>query len=243
MKTHRNRVHRVGLTLALAAAALAPAAMAADFTSDFDIGQCRFEPTGRQNPYFSLDPGDRATFEGEEDGAAVRLEITVENETRTIAFKNPDGVTMSVQARLIVEREWHDGEVVEVSRNWFSRCRQTHDVFYFGESVDLFENGQVVSHEGSWLAGVNGAQPGIIIPARFLLGSRYFQEQAPGVALDRAEHVDMGLMVKAAGKTFRHCVEVSETSALSRGESTKVYCPGVGLVMDDELALTDFSRD
>jgi len=241
MKTDRQRILGVGLILALATAPFAAAAD--DFTTDFDIGQCKFEPNGRQNPYFSLEPGDRSTFEGEEEGAAVRLEITVENETRTIVFKNSDGATKSIQARLIVEREWHDGEVVEISRNWFSRCRQTHDVFYFGESVDLFENGQVVSHEGSWLAGADGAQPGIIIPARFLLGSRYFQEEAPGVALDRAEHVAMGLTVKAAGKSFRHCVEVSETSALSRGESTKIYCPGVGLVMDDEVTLTDFRRD
>jgi len=242
MKTNRQRILGVGLTLALATAGLVSAA-ADEFTSDFDIGQCKFEPNGRQNPYFSLNPGDRSTFEGEEDGEAVRLEITVEDETRKFTLVTPEGATKSVQARLVIEKEWHDGEVAEISRNWFSRCRQTNDVFYFGESVDLFENGQVVSHEGSWEAGVNGAQPGIIIPARFLLGSRYFQEQAPGVALDRAEHVDMGFAVKAAGKTFRHCVEVSETSALSRGESTKVYCPGVGLVMDDELTLTELRRD
>ncbi|HWM94151.1 MAG TPA: hypothetical protein VN493_25565 [Thermoanaerobaculia bacterium] len=62
-----------------------------------------------------------------------------------------------------------------VSRNWYSRCRQTHDVFYFGEEVDIYEDGQIVRHEGAWEAGKNGSQPGII-PARFLLGARDYQE-------------------------------------------------------------------
>lgn len=245
MKTPWNRIPYIGLALALAGAALAPAAFAEDFTTDFSIEQCKFEPNGRQNPYFSLQPGDQLTLEGEDDGEEVKVEITVENQTRRITFKTPKGTTMTVQARVIVEKEWIDGELVEVSRNWFSRCRQTNDVFYFGEEVDLFEDGEVSGHGGSWEAGVNGAQPGIIIPARFLLGSRYYQEQAPGEALDRAEHVEMGLKVKAAGRTLRDCVAVSETSPLDRpgSESVKVYCPGVGLVMDGEIVLTEYRRD
>lgn len=245
MKTLRSRIVRAGLILALASLVLAPAALAAQtqFTTDFDIERCKFEPSGRQNPYFSLNPGDKSTFEGEDDGEEVRLEITVENETKAITLKGPGGATMSLLARVVVEREWVDGELVEESRNFFSRCRQTNDVFYFGESVDIFENGGV-SHEGSWEAGVKGAQPGIIMPARFLLGSRYFQEQASGVAMDRAEHVEMELTVKAAGRTFRDCVKVVETSPLEPGhESVKVYCPGVGQVIDNEVTLTEFEQD
>lgn len=237
---------QTGRTLALAGALLMPAAAAAqeEFTSEFSSEQCKFEPNGRQNPYFSLNPGDQLVLEGEEDGEEVRVEITVENQTRRINFTTQNGKAISVLARVVTERETVDGEIAEVSRNWFSRCRQTNDVFYFGESVDNYENGQVVNHNGSWEAGVSGAQPGIIIPARFLLGSRYYQEFAPGVALDRAEHVDMGFSFKGAGRTFRNCVAVEETSPLdSPGHvSEKVYCPGVGLVMDDDIALTEFER-
>lgn len=236
---------KVGLILVLAIAMLAPVAVAQEFTDDFDIERCKFEPNGRQNPYFSLNPGDQLTLEGEDDGEELEVEITVTDDTKAITFQTPGGKTMSLQARVVVERETVDGELVEVSRNWYSRCRQTHDVFYFGEEVDIYENGQIVRHEGAWEAGKNGAQPGIIIPARFLLGSRYFQEQAPaGGALDRAEHVDMGFTVRAAGRTFRECVEVLETSPLEPGhESIKVYCPGVGLVRDNEAFLTEFERD
>ena len=233
----------VGLALALASAAVAPAAIAAQFTADFDIERCKFEPNGRQNPYFSLNPGDQVTLEGEDDGEAVKVEITVENETKTITFTTRSGVKMSLLARVIVEKEWSDGELVEISHNWFSRCRQTNDVFYFGEAVDLYQNGQVVGHSGSWEAGVGGAQPGIIIPARFLLGSRYFQEQAPGVALDRSENVGMNFSMRLAGKTFKNCVAVAETTPLEPGHvSDKVYCPGVGLVLDNEATLTDYRR-
>ena len=123
------------------------------------------------------------------------------------------------------------------------RCVETNDVFYFGEDVDIFEDGLVVRHDGSWEAGKSGAQPGIVIPARFLLGSRYFQEQALPVAADRSEHVGMRLDVTAAGRTFHHCVSVTETSPLEPGqEESKVYCPGVGLVKDDTLTLSDFDR-
>lgn len=241
-----TRCIQTGLILALVAVLLVPGAAAAqeEFTSDFNIEQCKFEPNGRQNPYFSLNPGDQLTLEGEDDGEEVKVEITVENQVRRINFTAPSGKALSVLARVVTERESVDGEIVEISRNWFSRCRQTNDVFYFGESVDNYEDGQVVNHNGSWEAGVGGAQPGILIPARFLLGSRYYQEFAPGVALDRAEHVDMGFSFKGAGRTFRSCVAVEETSPLDGPGhvSEKVYCPGVGLVMDDDIALTEFER-
>ncbi len=244
MTTLGSRVSRTFQTLILAGAILAPAgATAQTFTTDFDIDRCTFSVTGRHNPYFSLRTGDQLTLEGEEDGETVEVVITVTNRTKLITFVTPDGATKRVRTRVVEEREKVDGELVEVSRNWFARCVETNDVFYFGEDVDIIEGGQVVGHDGAWEAGKNGAQPGIIIPARFLLGSRYFQEQALPVAADRAEHVGMGLTVTAAGQTFHDCVAVTETSPLEPGhESAKTYCPGVGLVRDNVATLTEFER-
>jgi len=233
----------MGLAVILSLAA--PPAWAEDpeFTVDFDVERCKFLPSGRDNPYFSLHPGDRLTLAGDDDGEAAKVEITVTAATKNLSFTTADGAAVTVRARVVEEREWVDGELVEVSRNWFSRCRQTNDVFYFGEEVDFYEDGEIVGHGGEWQAGVDGAQPGIIIPARFLLGARYFQEQAPE-AMDRAEHVEMGLTVRAAGRRFASCVGVVETSPLEPGdESIKVYCPGVGLVVDNDVTLTGFRRD
>jgi hypothetical protein len=118
---------------------------------------------------------------------------------------------------------------------------ETNDIFYFGEEVDNYEDGVLVDHDGSWRAGEDGAQPGILMPGRFLLGSRYFQEIAPDVALDRAEHTAMHLAVDVPAGSFAECVEVAETDPLSDSTEPdlKVYCPGVGMVRDEELELVE----
>ena len=233
---------RICVALLVVGAAAAPLLAADEFTSDFSIERCGFANNGGQNPYFSLEPGRRLVLDGDDEGAAVHLEITVTTATKVVELVTAGGKSMRVVARVVEERESKDGDLVEVSRNWFARCKQTNDVFYFGEEVDFYEHGQVVDHHGSWEAGVNGAQPGIVMPASFLLGARYYQELAPGTALDRAEHVDMGLTLNLAGRRLHDCVAVLETSALEPGDSGKVYCPGVGLVIDDDLELTSFER-
>ena len=77
----------------------------------------------------------------------------------------------------------------------------------------------------------------------FILGQRYYQELAPGVALDRAEHVEADLEIDFQAGNFDDCIEVTETTPLEPGEeSTKVYCPGVGLVLDNDLEATAVER-
>ena len=70
-------------------------------------------------------------------------------------------------------------ELIEVSRNYFAAAMNGRHLL-FREAVDIYEYGEIVGHDGAWLAGVNGARPGIIMPGRYLLGARYFQEIAPG---------------------------------------------------------------
>jgi hypothetical protein len=228
------------LVLALAGALLPAAGWgAAAFTSDFRLESCTWSSQGRQNPFLNLRPGFQLVLEGDEDGDDVHLEITVLRSLETISFHTASGVQITVAARVVEERESKNGELVEVSRNWFARCVETSDVFYFGEDVDFYENGVIVGHEGSWRAGVGGAQPGIVMPGTFLLGARYFQEVAPGVAEDRAEHLAMGLTVNVPAGSFSGCVKVEETSALSPGGKPdhKTYCPRLGLVDDGTLKL------
>jgi len=210
------------------------------FTTDFRLEQCDFSDVGR-NAYFSIEPGDQLFLTGEEGKETVEVQITVLNDTREIAFETERDVQLDVTARVVEEREWKDGELVEVSRNFFARCEQTGEMYYFGEDVDIYEGGEIVSHEGAWLAGEEGAQPGLIMPATYLLGSRYFQEIAPDVALDRAEHTASGLEITVQAGTFTDCVEVTETTPLEPGaKSVKVYCPGVGLTVDDAVELAEF---
>jgi hypothetical protein len=214
------------------------------FTKQFPLASCFFTSVGG-NAYFPLIPGRQTYFTNAACLAAghcdelEELWITMEHETRNITIP-AGGRTRMVHARVMEERETAGGELAEVSRNFVASCFPARDVYYFGEETDEFENGEVVDHEGSWIAGRHGARPGMLMPEDgFLVGARYFQEVAPDVALDRAEHTRTGFSVQVPAGRFDNCIQVEETSPLEPGsKSTKVYCRGVGLVRDDELELT-----
>jgi uncharacterized Fe-S cluster protein YjdI len=220
---------------------LATAAEEPDFTDSFPIEECLFTPFGG-SAFFSLNPGRRTYFNNASCVASGEcderedLVITVTREVKKVWIED-DGGQRPIWTRVIIENEQADGELKEISRNYFATCLPSRDVYYFGEDVDIYEGGVVVSHDGAWLAGRDGAEPGMIMPeSAFVLGQRYYQEVAPGVALDRAEHVDADLEIDLQAGNFDDCVEVTETSPLEPDhESTKVYCPRAGLVIDNEL--------
>ena len=209
------------------------------YTRDFMLGSCRgFSSTGR-NPFFILEPGYRLVLTGVEDRVVKRLVVAVLDETRRI---NVPGIG-NIVTRVVEETEREDGELVEISRNYFAICNRTNSVVYFGEEVDIYEDGEVVGHEGEWLAGEDGARPGIIMPGTVLLGARYFQEIAPDVAMDRAEIVDLNATVQTPAGRFRRCLKTLETTPLEPGEvEFKSYARGIGLIQDGVLRLRRIVR-
>lgn len=216
---------------------------AAQFTRDFGLERCNvLLPTG-ENDFFSLQPGTFLRLEGDDDDEFVRVDIRVTREMKPIAYRIKGQWKLAL-TRVVEEKEWIDGELVEVSKNYFARCPDTNNIFYFGEDVDFYnEDGRVVGHDGSWLAGENGAQPGLIMPGLVLAGSRYYQEYAPDVALDRAEHIKTTVEIHTPAGTFTHCLRVVETTPLEPGEeSVKVYAPGVGIVQDNSILLVKFEK-
>ena len=211
------------------------------FTNQFMLETCDGFSSEGSNPYFILEPGFKLILEGKERRKDVKLVITVLNETKTIHY-NPDKYDDIVEARVVEERETREGELVEVSRNYFAICNRTNSVFYFGEEVDIYENGVVVSHEGAWEAGIDGARAGIIMPGVILLGGKYFQEVAPDVALDRAEILSMNEALQTQAGAFNNCLKTEETSALERGKTYKFYAPGIGLIKDGALELIQYGK-
>lgn len=202
------------------------------FTDEFFLEDCDFSTTG-SNRFFILEPGYRLLLAGKNDeGAKVELEITVLDETKKV-----DGVN----TRVMEERETEDGELVEVSRNYIAFCKQTSSMIYYGEDVDFYEKGKIVNHDGAWLAGKKGAKPGILMPGLILLNSKYMQETAPGVAMDRARIVSMDETVKTPAGTFDGVVKMWETTPLEPGISElKLHAPGICLVQDKELKLREY---
>jgi hypothetical protein len=126
----------------------------------------------------------------------------------------------------------------EITKDYFAICEQTNSVFYFGEDVNNYEDGKLVDHEGSWLHGSNNARAGLIMPGTILLGSRYYQEIAPDVALDKAELVSMNQTVSVPAGKFSGVIQMNETSDLEPGiEEVNLHAPGIGQVIDNELVL------
>jgi len=145
-------------------------------------------------------------------------------------------VVDGVETRVVEERETKNGKLIEVSRNFFAISRRTKDVFYFGEEVDMYKDGQVVSHAGSWLSGVTGAKFGLMMPGTVSLNARYYQELAPRVAMDRATIVGVSETVKTPAGEFTNCVKVKETTPLEPFTAEyKYYAPGIGMVQDGAL--------
>lgn len=195
-----------------------------EFTADFAAEKADLVATGR-NPYFILEPGHQLVLEGGDD----RPTITVLDQTRVV-----DGV----ETRVVEERETEGGELVEVSRNFVAVSKRTNGVYYFGEEVDEYKGGKVVGHGGAWLSGKDGAKFGMLMPGQPLLGARFQQEVAPGVAMDRSEVVGLGEGIKTRAGEFKGCLEIEETNPLKPGETeTKLHAPGVGLVREESLTL------
>jgi hypothetical protein len=198
------------------------------FTTDFRLDGCTFATTG-SNEYFILEPGYQLNLAGEDDGELLELSITVLSDTELIG---------PVLTRVVEEREWVDGELVEVSRNFFAFCIETSSVFYFGEDVDIYEDGVIVSHEGEWRAFDNENEPGLMMPGIILLGSSFFQEIAPDIAMDRAVIVKMDAELEVPLDTYSDCVVIFETTPLEPfAKDWKFYAPGVGLIKDGPAEL------
>ncbi len=209
----------------LAAGAMTLAAQPAkDFQSVFTVEKKTLGIKGA-NPYFPLTPGYKLSYRhGKETDT-----LTVLTETKLI-----DGV----ETRIVEDREEKNGQLIELTRDYFAIDSVTNDVYYFGEDVDVYKNGKVSGHEGSWLSGVKGAKFGMMMPGAPKPGQKFYQEQAPGVGMDRFEILsDSETIVTPAG-TFEKCIHVIETSPIEKGlKDHKWYAKGVGQVKDGEMLL------
>jgi hypothetical protein len=173
------------------------------------------------NEFFPLPVGMVQVLED----AASKVQISVLDQTEPVA-----GVT----TRVVEEREWENGVLAEVSRNFFVQAPDG-SVCYYGEAVDDYKNGKIVGHGGVWRAGIGQNKPGIIMPAQPAVGQLYQQEIAPGVAMDQAEHVAMNQAFTTPAGTFHDVLLVKETPP-----STKRYQRGIGLIFDDGMVLTKY---
>ena len=206
-------------------------ASSSGWTKEFNIELCNFSSTGN-NTYFILEIGWQLILEGIEGGDNVKVNITVLNKTEMVN---------GIETRVVQEYETVNDEVIEISLNYFAICEQTNSVFYFGENVSNFSGGEIVSHSGSWRADEGDNKPGLIMPGVILLGARYYQEIAPGVAMDRAEIMKNNETVTTPAGTFEKCLVVRESSPLEPFiYQNKYHAPDIGYIIDVNLELTQY---
>ncbi len=229
---------KTSLTILSAAALITCPAIAEEADNDgwkdhFPLDNYTMVSTGK-NPYWRLNPGRYVVLGALEPRGGEFVLISVLDETETIG---------DVDTRVIEEREYKDGKLKEISRNFFAMAKETGDVFYFGEDVDDYDNGQVLGHSGQWRAGTDGAQAGLYMPGKPVVGMRYYMEIHPGVAMDRAEIFETDATVETPAGTFKRSLIVTESSPLEEGdESYKRYAPNVGMIFDDGLELYRHGR-
>jgi hypothetical protein len=170
------------------------------------------------NKYFTLKPGAKFTYRNA--AGTERIEHTVTNETKTL---------MGVTTRGLRVTEWLNGRLKEDTMDWYAQDK-AGNVWYFGEAVNNYKDGKLIHHTGSWEAGLNGAKPGIIMPANPRVGETYRQEFHKGVAEDMGTIVATDQKVSVPFGTFENCLQIKDSSLLSTTIEHKYYCPAVGYV-------------
>jgi hypothetical protein len=178
--------------------------------------------TAVDNPYFPLPPGARWVYEGQVEDGLERTVVEVTSDTR---------VVMGVTCVVVRDTVTLDGEVIEDTFDWFAQDADGA-VWYFGEETYEYEDGEIVSTEGAWEAGVDGAQPGIVMPARPQVGDSYRQEYYQGEAEDTAEVLSLTESATVPVGTYEDVLMTEDINPLElEVVEHKYYARGVGPIL------------
>jgi hypothetical protein len=176
------------------------------------------------NPYLPLVPGTQSTFrEVAGDGSIATVVVTVTSKTRKIA----NGVT----ARVVRDTGSENGQIVEDTFDWYAQDKDGN-IWYLGENTAEFEKGKLVTKEGSFEAGVDGALPGIIMPSDPKDGMQYRQEYYKGKAEDNGEVLSTDEMAQSPFGHFDNALLTKDTISIEPNVlEYKLYAKGIGPVL------------
>lgn len=191
------------------------------------------------NPYWPLMAGTTFEYRAETEDGCIVNEVFVTSDVKTI---------VGIDARVIEDREWDDDNcdggrdyLLEETFDWYAQD-DAGNIWYMGEDTkeycerDSAQSGQVCSTEGSWEAGMEGAEAGIIMLANPQPGDFYRQEYAEGEAEDMGKVLRINDSVSIDMGDYENCLKTKEWTLLEPGSvEHKHYCPGIGLVLVDEL--------
>ena len=174
------------------------------------------------NPYFPLVPGTTFIYEGHTPKGFEHDEFAVTHRNRVI---------LGVRCVEVHDTVKTDGELTEDTLDWFAQDRDGN-VWYFGENTHELEDGLITTIEGTFMAGVNGDKPGIVMKAHPAINDFYRQEFSLNNAEDFAETRSLTQTVHVPAGTFHNCLKSKETTPLEPDLlEYKYYAPGVGNVL------------
>lgn len=185
---------------------------------------------GVTHPFFPLKPGTTFVYEGETHNGFEHVEFAVTSNTKII---------LGVTCIEVHDRVWVDGELAEDTLDWFAQDK-AGNVWYFGENTHELAGGLITTIDGSFVAGENGAKPGLIMKAQPALGDFYRQEFDLGNAEDFAEVISLTEFVRVPVGSFARCLKTQETTPLEPSlREQKFYAPGIGNVLTIDLNTGD----
>lgn len=215
-------ISRQNFTLSSSASEYKPKIRPSDYTTNIT------------NPYFKLLPGKTMTYMLDTSEGLEKIEIKILPKRKLL---------MGVSTIIYWDRVWLDTdgngkfsnkELIEETYDYLAQDKKGN-VWYFGEEVDNYENGKLVDHAGSWLAGEDGAQPGIWIKGTHKVGDSYRQEYYAGEAEDMRDVVATNITVKTKLKEYSNCVQMYDWTPLDpESREYKYYCPEVGALVKSE---------
>jgi hypothetical protein len=175
------------------------------------------------NPYWPMAPGSKWVYrETDAEGTTQRVEVTVTDRTKEI---------LGIEATVVHDVVTEGGDVIEDTEDWYAQDKWG-GLWYLGEDTTEYENGRAVSTKGSWEGGVDGAQPGLIVPPDPKVGMFYRQEYYAGQAEDRAKILSLDERAEVPFGSYERLLMTADTTPLEPDVlEHKLYARGVGPVL------------
>lgn len=180
------------------------------------------------NPFLPLIPGTTRVYEKDTDEGQEVIHVETTDETREI---------LGVECAVILDTVWLEGELAEKTYDYFAQD-EDGNVWYFGEVAINYEDGEIANLDGSWIAGQDGAQAGIVMYGDLaaVVGTTYRQEYLLGEAEDVATLLALDATADVPFGNYAGCAKTLDFSPLDPGvEEEKYYAAGVGVVLEVDL--------
>ena len=176
------------------------------------------------NPWFPLKPGSKYRYRGNKEGTRMTDVVKVTHRTKRI---------LGVKTTVVHDVVRTHGRREEVTNDFYAQDRN-RNVWYFGEATkELDRHGNIISTEGSFEAGVDGARAGVYIPGHPKVGQSARQEFYPGQAEDHFKVLDLNARVSVPYVTSDHALRTKEWTPLEPNVvDNKYYVRGIGTVRE-----------